>query len=1136
MSGPRFCSIIVCSSWSVVLMLMVLEARAAEKPGEPIRKRSSVFYPAGLVDNAKKNAAKHAWAKRWQMEIVNRARPWVKLTDSELWDLMFGPTLPRSWDVCSIGSCPTCQNPVLEFSWHPDVVVYPWKMRCPICKDLYPKNDFLAYYRSGLDERNIFDPGKADRSLLYNLEHPDPTDPLNQFGVDDGNGYLANDGLTYRFIATYLIYGQWKQQVLNGIRRLAAAYVVTGEKLYAHKAGVLLDRVADLYPTFDFAVQECYVRGRPTSTGGFVSIWHDSCQETLTLSMSYDRIFDGIREDKDLVRFLSQKAQQHNLEKPKRSFADIQRNIETRILAGGQEPPIYLTGRKIGCNFPYTDVAMCLMQSIVEWPHCRDEVYARIDRFMPKLTQADGVSGEKGLIQYSSWPMTGFSLLLAEFNKLDPEFLQDLYKRYPRLSQTYKFYADLWCQNRSYYPNNGNGVHFGFRQATYLGALFQRPGRNMGKMTGWALTENDDRVLWQIPSMYSLFWNLYEVIGDPTLVKVLYGENDYKSEGLPWDLHAADPEGMVSQIKEVIARHGASWPRASVNKQEYQLAILRTGSDDKAPEAWLDYDNWGVHSDTDGMHLGLFAKGLDLLPDQGYWFLAYNHVETPQPQDVRAAYYYSSVGHNTVTVNGRSTLVAQGKTTLWADGDQFEAIRCAAPEMIGFLDYSSNPAALAREEAELLDNGSFEEDFAGWRVTGNGWTARRRGGVDGNLAYCGEMQTGSLSQTTLVTHRFLKWYAKGWDGSRHGSSKLNKFEIRDAGGKVLKTTRPPLSDAWATQIVDLYALGLKQGEKFTFTAVDGIHQKSYGWLAFDGIRQANREEIAAGPKQYERTVALVNLSQSDGYVLDIFRVVGGQDHAKFLRSHFGSVTTQGLSLRPTPGYEQYQDAFRNWQGDLSAQPGWIADWQIEDRYGYVSPGSNIHLRYTDLTAKSEAYVAENWIYTNAKGFEGQSAFGYPAAEAWVPVLMQRRRSTDNSTMSSTFVSIIEPYSGNSNIKTSERLKLETSQGLPYPESSVAIEIVLGDGRKDLLLAVDTENPGRCQPAWKPGEFLIQPDWNVRFDGELAWVRLDQHGKPTRAALGKARKIQIGEMSIELENMTDFIEVDIDGQNWSVVGH
>ena len=89
-------------------------------------------------------------------------------------------------------------------------------------------------------------------------------------------------------------------------------------------------------------------------------------------------------------------------------------------------------------------------------------------------------------------------------------------------------------------------------------------------------------------------------------------------------------------------------------------------------------------------------KGLDLLPDQGYWFLAYNHAATPHPQSVRAAYYYSSVGHNTVTVNGRSTLVAQGKTTLWADGDQFEAIRCAAPEMIGFLDYSSNPAALAR--------------------------------------------------------------------------------------------------------------------------------------------------------------------------------------------------------------------------------------------------------------------------------------------------------------------------------------------------------------------------------------------------------------------------------------------------------
>ena len=72
--------------------------------------------------------------------------------------------------------------------------------------------------------------------------------------MDDGDGYVEGEK-RWRFIGAYLIYGQWKQAVLGGIRNLAAAYVITGERIYAHKAAVLLDRVADLYPRFDFGTQ-----------------------------------------------------------------------------------------------------------------------------------------------------------------------------------------------------------------------------------------------------------------------------------------------------------------------------------------------------------------------------------------------------------------------------------------------------------------------------------------------------------------------------------------------------------------------------------------------------------------------------------------------------------------------------------------------------------------------------------------------------------------------------------------------------------------------------------------------------------------------------------------------------------------
>jgi hypothetical protein len=233
---------------------------------------------------------------------------------------MFGPTaiaLPAK-NLCR------CITGVL------DALRYRWKVQCPHCGKLFPTNDFAAFYRSGLDERGVFDPKRADRSLLFNAEHPDPNDPLHKFGVDDGEGYVDGDK-RWRFIGAYLIYGQWKQLVLGGIKNLAAAYLVTGDKVYARKAGILLDRVADLYPQFDFRTQ-AVVYERHLGSNGYVSIWHDACKETRLLALAYDAIFEAIRNDDELLAFLHRKAMRHRLPNSKATFADIQRNIEDGIL------------------------------------------------------------------------------------------------------------------------------------------------------------------------------------------------------------------------------------------------------------------------------------------------------------------------------------------------------------------------------------------------------------------------------------------------------------------------------------------------------------------------------------------------------------------------------------------------------------------------------------------------------------------------------------------------------------------------------------------------------------------------------------------------------------------------------------
>ncbi|HPM85303.1 MAG TPA: hypothetical protein PLF81_31590, partial [Candidatus Anammoximicrobium sp.] len=203
------------------LLCLVLTLAACRATGAA-DKQSSIFYPRPLRETARVNASGSPLGSQLRQLVVQHAQPWLELSEEQLWGLMFGPTIERSWMVWSDGHCPACGKSVPMYNWQMDAMSRPWKTWCPHCAAVFPTNDFAAFYRSGLDERGIFDPAAADRSLLFNAAHPDPNDPLHRFGVDDGEGFVQ-DGKRWRFIGAYLIYGQWKQAVLGGINALSEA-------------------------------------------------------------------------------------------------------------------------------------------------------------------------------------------------------------------------------------------------------------------------------------------------------------------------------------------------------------------------------------------------------------------------------------------------------------------------------------------------------------------------------------------------------------------------------------------------------------------------------------------------------------------------------------------------------------------------------------------------------------------------------------------------------------------------------------------------------------------------------------------------------------------------------------------------
>lgn len=879
-------------------------------PGPSPEKAASSFYPPDAVARARRNVREHAWAAAARDAIVAAAEPWRRMADGELWRLVFGNTIRRSWMVWSNGHCPSCREPVPMYAWIADALERPWKMRCPRCGELFPKNDFGRFYASGLDGRGIFDPARADRSLLFNAEHPDLADPLRGFGVDDGEGYVEGEK-RWRFVGAYLIYGQWKQAILGGIRNLSAAYLLTGDPTYARKAGILLDRVADVYPSFDFGREGVLYEGPARS--GYVSTWHDACVEVREIALAYDAVFDGIARDAELVAFLAERAARSGLENPKTSFAWIQRNIEDRILRDT------LANRpKIESNYPSTDVTLAVLQTVLEWPDCRAEVEAILDSILARATAADGLSGEKGLTGYSAIAPRNVAEILGLFARADPAWIGRAVAREPRLHAMYRFHLDAQCLGE-YYPRTGDAGSFAAKDASYPALPLSRSPRIE-------------------PSPWRFLWDLYEATGDADFVRLLYRENGSSVEGLPYDLFEPDPGEFQRRVAALVAERGADISIGSVLKRDWGLAILRSGRGRDARALWLDFDSGGAHGHADAMNLGLFAKGLDLLPDLGYPPVQHGGWGAP-----RALWYGRTAAHNTVAVDGRDSRPGLGKVALWFDGGIFRAVRASGPALLGV-------------------------------------------------------------------------------------------------------------------------------------------------------------------ERYERTAALVDVSDEESYVADIFRVAGGSEHTKSIHSHFGRLAIEGLSLEPG-GAERAGGLLRNFRKCARpAPPGWSADWTIEDRLGILGEPRDVHLRSWELTPDAEVETAEGWV---AVGLFGDTA------EAWIPRVLVTRRAAA-APLSSAFVAVMHPYEGRPSVASARRLAAEDREGRALPAADVALEVRLADGRRDVLVAADAEGRAAGPADAAAGDrsvaavpIVVVPEFGLRLEGELGLVRFRASGEPERAVLCRGRSLAVG---------------------------
>ncbi len=276
-------------------MLIGVTAGAFAKDGRS-------YYDDELMARVHRLIEQHEWA-RSQVTAARSSAQWlIDMSDDELWDFIPPPEQLRALNVSFGNGCPKCGIEIFRAGGH-----YPWlrsrdkpfKVECPVCRTVYPSNDFEPWNTDSITEQPQTGPDY----------------------VDHGAGWVSEDGKRYFFVGYYVFWQRWQADVLPGVRALANAYLLTGEPVYARKCAVMLAKIAGDWAGYDYPTQ-AYHNGRwPARINGRILdyIWTNGTIGTL--SLAYDAVFPALTADAELAAYLRA-----------RGIDDLQQHIETNML------------------------------------------------------------------------------------------------------------------------------------------------------------------------------------------------------------------------------------------------------------------------------------------------------------------------------------------------------------------------------------------------------------------------------------------------------------------------------------------------------------------------------------------------------------------------------------------------------------------------------------------------------------------------------------------------------------------------------------------------------------------------------------------------------------------------------------
>ncbi|MBQ2743556.1 MAG: S-layer homology domain-containing protein [Oscillospiraceae bacterium] len=579
----------------------------------------------------------------------------------------------------------------------------------------------------GSEEWNAYYGYGVKGGYLYNDTYSEKDDAL--FAVDDGWGYeytytykkadgtpeLNEDGSVKTearckpFIAYYNMWGLWEIEIEFWVKNLSMAYLYTNDIRYGRVAAILIDRIADIYPDFD--TTECGKRflvndgntiswkaGKynGASRGKIMGNLHEHELMTQT-ALAYDAVFD-ILSDSEIISYLSQKAEEFNLENKKTTANDIARNIENNFLREAHK--CFLDGRAAG-NFGVPQRCHLVLAVVLdtfpeteEWINwvfqsgVRANIYeytgGNVNSQIVNVSNVDrdGHGNEASPSYNGNWVY--YIVEIADvLDGYDKVANVNLYE-HPKLIRMLTSQMEILCVSTAA-PNIGDhdriGLHLPAHKVQTL-------------LTAFGLIEDEET--------------------RKNLARATYLLAKKDMDSVHGSIFEAEPEALREYVDEVAKSGQLALKLGSRALTGYGISILRDGDwylpNDSSKNVntqrdfYLWYGQTNGHGDLSKLNLGFHAFGLDVGADIGEARLK-NSTDPHrfEMQDV-------TVSHNTVTVNDVSQIpTLDGNVEHFDDAGRVKVMDAEAPEVYASQGVEEYKRTLVMVDAD--DDISYGVDF-----------------------------------------------------------------------------------------------------------------------------------------------------------------------------------------------------------------------------------------------------------------------------------------------------------------------------------------------------------------------------------------------------------------------------------------